>query len=44
MNGNTRYRPACYSLAERDLHPLDFDKKFHLTHLSSSSSKLYQAR
>jgi hypothetical protein len=44
VNSNTRYRPACYALAGRDLHPLDFIRKFHLTHLGSSFSKLYQAR
>ncbi len=29
VNGNTRFRPVCSTVTGRDLHPLDFIKKFH---------------
>ena len=44
VNGNTRFRPVCSTLAGRDLHPLDSNKKFHRLIFGSSSSKLFPAR
>ena len=29
MTGNTRYRPVCSTLVGRELHPLDWNKRFH---------------
>ena len=29
VNGNTRFRSVCSTVTERDLHPLDFIKKFY---------------
>src|ERR1700694_1930783 len=39
VNGNTRFRPACSALTGRDLHPLDFIKRFHRLIFGSPSSK-----
>ena len=36
MNGNTRFRSVCSTVTARDLHPLDFIKKFHRLILGSS--------
>jgi hypothetical protein len=44
VNGNTRYRPVCSTVTGRDLHPLDFIKKFHRFIFGSPSSKLFPAR
>ncbi len=44
VNGNTRFRSVCWTVTGRDLHPLDFIKKFHRLILGSSSSKLFPAR
>jgi hypothetical protein len=43
VNGNTRYWPVCLTLARRDLHPLDCNRRFPLF-IGSSSSKLFRTR
>jgi hypothetical protein len=43
-NGNTRFRPVCSTVTGRDLHPLDFIKKFYRLIFGSSSSRLFPAR
>ena len=41
VNGNTCFRPACSALTGRDLHPLDFIKRFHRLIFGSPSSKFF---
>ena len=32
VNGKTHYRPVCSTLIRWDLHPLDDNKRFRLSH------------